>query len=219
MSSGIRAEVRIESPADCPVARTSGAADAASYSITKSVDPTDPDVVTEEFLLGARPDPDDLDVDTPLEDVFSYGSKAVYRFERDLGRGCACECIERFDCPVIDLHAEDGALHLVFHAPDMETLQGAMGALRERYPGLDVQRLLRSREGEAGEEKLVFVDRSRLTARQREVLETAHGMGYFDHPKRANAGEVADELGITTSTLTEHLSAAQRKLLGAILDG
>lgn len=64
----------------------------------------------------------------------------------------------------------------------------------------------------------VVVDRGTLTDRQREVLETAHRMGYFEHPKRTNAGEVAAELGITTSTLTGHLSAAQRMLLGVILD-
>jgi hypothetical protein len=50
------------------------------------------------------------------------------------------------------------------------------------------------------------------------VLETAHRMGYFDHPKGADAGDVADELGISRSTLAEHLSTAQSKLFDAILD-
>lgn len=43
-------------------------------------------------------------------------------------------------------------------------------------------------------------------------------MGYFDHPKGANATEVADVLDITQATFAEHLSAAQRKLLSTILD-
>ena len=93
-----------------------------------------------------------------------------------------------------------------------------MSGLREQYPNLDVRRLLRSRSS-VSDRSLVFVDRSELTDRQREVLETAHEMGYFEHPKGANAGEVAAALGITTSTFTEHLSAAQKKLLGSIVEG
>ncbi|MFP4188694.1 MAG: helix-turn-helix domain-containing protein [Halobacteriales archaeon] len=42
-------------------------------------------------------------------------------------------------------------------------------------------------------------------------------MGYFNHPKRSNATEVADEMGIAVSTFTEHLSAAQRKILDDLL--
>ncbi|MDX1745614.1 MAG: helix-turn-helix domain-containing protein, partial [Halobacteriales archaeon] len=85
------------------------------------------------------------------------------------------------------------------------------------FEGIDVTRLLRSSDKQ-DDQSLVFVDRAELTARQEEVLETAHRMGYFEHPKDANAGEVADALGITTSTFTEHLAAAQRKLLHSILD-
>lgn len=43
-------------------------------------------------------------------------------------------------------------------------------------------------------------------------------MGYFSYPKQANAGEVADSLGVTRSTVTEHLCAAQTKLTEAIVE-
>jgi hypothetical protein len=64
-----------------------------------------------------------------------------------------------------------------------------------------------------GERDLVPVDRGRLTERQAEVLSTAYEMGYFEYPRDSNATEVAAELGIRPSTFTEHLSAAQSKLL------
>jgi predicted DNA binding protein len=57
----------------------------------------------------------------------------------------------------------------------------------------------------------------RLTDRQREVLRTAHEMGYFEYPRGANAGEVATALDIEPSTFTEHLNAAQSKLLDELL--
>jgi len=43
-------------------------------------------------------------------------------------------------------------------------------------------------------------------------------MGYFERPKRANATEIAADLGIAQSTFTEHLMAAQRKLLRDVLE-
>lgn len=217
MSSGIRAEVKIDDPADCVVTDVSRAADGRVQSVSKSTNPGAPERVSEEFMLEAETYPETFDVDVDLSSIFSYGSSEVYRFARELGRGCPCEWVERHDSPVVDVRTRGSALYLTFHAPDMERLQAIIGDLRNEYPSLDVQRLLQSQQDHT-EESLVFVDRSTLTARQLEVLETAHRMGYFEHPKRANAGDVADELGITGTTLTEHLAAAQTKLLDSILE-
>ena len=217
MASGIRAEVKIDDPADCVITQAAAETSGRVHSVSKSTNPSAPERVTVEFMLEAETQPDEFDVDAELSAIFSYGSSIVYRFDRDLGCGCPDECIERFDCPVVDIRTRGAALFLTFHAPDMAQLQAVIGELRERYASLDVQRLLQSRQDHT-EQHLVFVDRSTLTDRQAEVLETAHRMGYFEHPKRANASEVADELGITGTTLTEHLAAAQTKLLDAILD-
>ncbi|RQG88894.1 DNA-binding protein [Natrarchaeobius halalkaliphilus] len=218
MASGIRAEVTIDDPPNCVVTAVAGETDGNVHSVSKSTNPVACDRVTEEFVLEAETAPDEVDVEADLSTIFSYGSSAVYRFDRELGRGCPCESVERFDCPVTEVRARGSSLHLTFHAPDMEGLQSIIGELIEQYPTLDVKRLLQS-EQEHSAGNLVFVDRSTLTDRQREVLETAHRMGYFDHPKRSNAGEVAAELDITGATFAEHLAAAQSKLLDAILDG
>ncbi|MEF8887534.1 MAG: helix-turn-helix domain-containing protein, partial [Haloarculaceae archaeon] len=54
--------------------------------------------------------------------------------------------------------------------------------------------------------------------RQREVVETAYEMGYFEYPRESNATEVATALDIQPSTFTEHLTAAQGKLLGELVE-
>ncbi|WP_255150202.1 helix-turn-helix domain-containing protein [Halorarius halobius] len=54
----------------------------------------------------------------------------------------------------------------------------------------------------------------RLTQRQLEVFRLARDSGYYDYPKEVSAGELADELGISTSTLHEHLHKAEATLLG-----
>jgi hypothetical protein len=213
MDAGIRAEVKVDAAGSCPVAQAARSADASTYSVSRSVSPDAPERVTVEFMLEAEAP----ETDVELTKVFDYGDKKVYRFSRELGRGCPCEAVESFDTPVVDIRTRDGMLYLVFHAAGMEKLQSIIGTLQKRYPTVDVQRLLRS-EHDRPERSLVFLDRGELTDRQREVLETAHRMGYFDHPREANAGDVADELGISRSTFSEHLAAAQSKLLDVILD-
>ena len=211
--AGIRAEIAVDSPGGCPVASVSGETGAESRTVSRTSRPLEAETVTEEFVLDA-----DVEVDRDdVERVFSYGESDVYRFQRSQGAGCPCETIERHDCPVVDVSARDGTLHLVFHAPDMDRLQSIVADFQAAYDGVSVRRLLRSSEDRT-EQDLVFVDCGTLTDRQREVLEIAHEMGYFTHPKGANAGQVAEALGITTSTFTEHLAAAQSKLFSAILE-
>ena len=219
---GIRAEVRIGSPFDCPVAEMSGEGDAPACSVSKATSVGSP-LVTEEVVVDSGRG---VEFDSGLEGfegrvgmqrVFSYGSETVYRFSREKGRGCACERVEGFGFPVAEIHTGDGDLFLTFHVPEREALKEAVEALNERYADVEVRRLMRSKEKE-GDGRLVVVDRGELTTKQEEALRTAHEMGYFEHAKGANAGEVADELSVSTSTFTEHLAAAQRKLMRSILD-
>jgi predicted DNA binding protein len=156
---------------------------------------------------------------TEAKEVFSYDGKTVYRYERDVGSGpsCACELIEGHGPPVRHTEADASTVVLSFVAPTLDDLRDITADLRERYDGVSLRRLTRSADVGAGQD-LVFVDRAALTDRQREVLETAHEMGYFEHPKEANATEVAAVLDINRSTFAEHLAAAQSKLLDALLD-
>lgn len=215
--SGIRAEIKIHSPSACPVAAVSSAADGSGTSITRVHG--DGETVTEEFLLDSDVP---SDVETACEganirEIFSYGSKHAVRFERAEGKHCPCEDVERFDCPLLDMYVRNDALVLVFHAPDIERLQEILSALQENWSDVTVRRLIQSGQERAAED-LVQVDRGRLTERQQEVIEKAHEMGYFDHPKGANASEVAELLGITHATFSEHLAAAQRKLLTSVME-
>jgi len=214
--AGIRAEVKLHSPTSCPVARASDRADAPSSSVAKAVDD---DTVTEEFVLHSN---SPLELENVagadrLEEVFTYGSKRAYRFKRDRGGNCPCADIESHDCPLLETYVRNGSLVVVFHASDIDHLRSVLTDLKDHWSNVSVHRLIQSGD-ERAESDLIFVDRSDLTDRQQEVLETAHEMGYFDHPKGANATEVADELDITQATFAEHLAAAQRKILSTVLD-
>ncbi|MFC4542839.1 helix-turn-helix domain-containing protein [Halosolutus amylolyticus] len=212
--SGFRATVVIDDPAGCPVASASECADEPIDSVTRSRTASDGTVV-EEFSVTAGTSVA-TESDTELTPVQSNDREEVYRFERESAADCACERVERSGTPISSVRAQDGALLLTFRTLELETIATIVDDLREYFDGVVVEELSQDHEGSTADP--VVVDRDRLTERQREIVETAHEMGYFAYPKGANATDVAEELGVARSTFTEHLAAAQTKLLDAILE-
>jgi len=212
MSSGIRATVAFSDPGTCSIAAAAAEAGSIVTHVSSSVVLPDSDGSVTEFLVDG-----DVAALDGVEPVFQYGDVTLYRTRHEGAESCPCECLGRHDCPVHRYEASDGGLTLVFHSPDFGTLQDAIADLQERYPPTDVKQLLRP-PLDGSPEQQVFVDRSTLTERQYDALRRAYEMGYFERPKGANATEVAEQLGIAQSTFTEHLMAAQRKLLADVLD-
>jgi predicted DNA binding protein len=56
-----------------------------------------------------------------------------------------------------------------------------------------------------------------LTASQRKTVAEAYSSGYFDVPRRTDSKKLAKSLGISKSTLSEHLRKAEKHLLAQIL--
>ncbi|ELZ37762.1 Bacterio-opsin activator HTH domain protein [Halorubrum saccharovorum DSM 1137] len=211
MGSGIRAEVSLPTASPSPF---DGVVDGSTpiYSVARSTPVDDPETVVLEFIADA-----DLSVPEGVEVVFDYGAKAAYRFEAPWAEGSPFAVLDRHGVPASETTIRDGRLLVTFHATDLPTLRSVLDEFREHCADMQVLRLLQS-SSTPEESDLVTVDRSELTERQREVLTAAYDAGYFDHPKGANAGEVAESLGIDRSTFSEHIAAAQRKLLSTLLD-
>jgi predicted DNA binding protein len=219
MKDGVRARLAVRVSAGCPVASLSTADADASAPMVRDVTWTraTDGQVTEEFRIPtavAEACPDAL---ADAEPVLTVGDDRVYQFTRDAGEACACEVVERLDCPVAEVTADDGDLLLTLHLPDVGRLRDVVGELEGVAADVEVRYLVRADAADDGGRDPAVVDRGRLTDRQREVLETAYRLGYFEYRGGANASAVADELGINNSTFAEHLSNAQSKLLGDLL--
>ncbi len=57
-----------------------------------------------------------------------------------------------------------------------------------------------------------------LTGRQKEILETAISMGYYEFPRRVNVTGLSQVMGIKPPTLSEVLRAAERRVMKRALD-
>jgi len=213
MSQGVRAELAVGG-GGCPLAGLSadGETPVSDVTWTRASDGT----VTEEFRVPAAAPvdgEDDLAAATPVMDV---GDGRVYQFERDADDTCACDVVEGLGVPVSDVRAVDGDLLVTLHVDSPDRLREVVDELRTVAERVTVRYLVHG-SADGDDRRTAVVDVGRLTDRQREVVETAVEMGYFEYPRGASATEVAEELGIDVSTFAEHLALAQSKLFDGLL--
>ena len=211
MPPGIQAKVEFDTPDICPIVELSAAAETTIDSVSTNVCSTDCTESVTEFSMDS-----DGDFEVDVTPIFSHGSADRYRLTHDDGMDCPCEYLGQFGCPVARYVARNGTLTIVFHAADYDQLQELIAGLRDQFPDVDLKRFVQSPTGEQAEDS-VSVNRSKLTHRQLEILETAYEKGYFDRPRQSNATEIAAELDINPSTFREHLTAAESKILEELL--
>lgn len=117
-------------------------------------------------------------------------------------RGVISRCIADSDCFLLYASNESGAM----------IAWRVLGAERS------FKRLLDRLEKKGIEYSIgglsIVSSRSRVTARQEEVLRVAFDEGYFDDPKRVTIRELARLLGVSPPTVHESLRRTQRKILG-----
>lgn len=56
-----------------------------------------------------------------------------------------------------------------------------------------------------------------LTNRQYEIVRTAYDMGYYEVPRAVSTADIAQDLDVDRSTVSEHLQRAERNMMTAIL--
>lgn len=140
------------------------------------------------------------------------------------------EFVVEDDCPAVTL-GESGALPRTVESrngsgtigaeiPSSEDAAAIVDRFLDTYPDADLT-VKRDRPYETpifGQRYLQDTLETRLTDRQREILESAHAAGYYDWPREVTAEELAERFDISPATFHQHLRAAERKLLALSLE-
>ncbi|SFC34793.1 hypothetical protein SAMN05444422_107129 [Halobiforma haloterrestris] len=129
--------------------------------------------------------------------------------------GCFCATLSRFDC-VFDVEGvSDGSLLVSVIVEDRETIGRIVDALERDATAVRLRRLTRlPNEAETSLE----VDTTKITEKQREAVELAVELGYYGRPREATLEDLADELGISKSAVSQRLNAVETTLVRSFTD-
>lgn len=169
------------------------------------------------------------DTDRVLELAGEHGS-AEATLLNEYESGALFEFTVSDDCPAVFLsergalprrvYSRDGTGHISAEIPATEDAGAIVDAFLEAHPDAELEQkcdqpyvtpmFSHRKFREAIEE--------RLTDRQEEVLTAAHEAGYYDWPREITAEELAEQQGVSTSTLLKHLRTVERKFIAAFFE-
>ena len=117
---------------------------------------------------------------------------------------------------VVGTVVEHGRATVTTVRPEDEDVQTLADHLRSTYPDAEVS----SVRSKPPSDRRMDVDDAlgTLTEKQRQAIELAFYEGYFERPREHNTTEVAAKLDVNRATFTQHLRAAERKLLSQLLE-
>jgi len=117
--------------------------------------------------------------------------------------------------------AENGVGEIVADVPAHVDVRPVVERFQDRHPDSTLTACRRSNDpvplrSMGGVHSAMADD---LTDKQLEVLRTAYLSGYFSWPRRTSAEDCADALDIAQPTFSQHIRAAQEKLLHGLFEG
>ncbi|MDZ5810745.1 helix-turn-helix domain-containing protein [Halorubrum sp. AD140] len=124
---------------------------------------------------------------------------------------CLCRVFQRLDCVPHVRRVEEGTVLVTAYVDGRDAVRGLVSELRAVLDRVRLVRLVVVDGPESTDR--TAVDLSALTPKQREGLELAVARGYFDADGDASLGDLAAELDISKSALSQRLRAAQATLV------
>ncbi len=137
--------------------------------------------------------------------------------ELDLAAGSVIDRLAERGAEVRSLSAEPGVAELEVQVPAETGGRVILELLEDRYDGVELV-AYRERERRPTTQSAFIADlEDELTERQATALRSAFYSGYYDEPRTASGDELAEAMGVSRPTFHQHLRAAERKLLAAVL--
>lgn len=125
---------------------------------------------------------------------------------------CFCPIFFEYDCmPKITTVTDDAVVIQAF-LPDRDCLSALIDDLRGATDALSLRRLTRVDSADCERSNSVTLDLSRLTETERETATMAVSSGYYETPRETSVGELASDLDISKSAMSQRLSSIESKL-------
>lgn len=169
----------------------------------------------------------DTSPDAAVEAANSIGSVRDSRVVNDYEYGCLIEVVRatsgaevmmEFGATMRAAEADCGRGTLVLEAPHTADVRRIVEAYQSYNPGSELLTKRRVDRPRVAADQLRADVEDDLTEKQHSAVSSAYYSGYYEWPRESTAEDVADAMGISASTLHQHLRHAHKKLLTAVLE-
>ncbi|MFP8958668.1 helix-turn-helix domain-containing protein [Natrialbaceae archaeon A-CW3] len=127
---------------------------------------------------------------------------------------CICMAATEYECVLSIESIRNGSFVVSVIVEEREVLSDVVASLREIGASVRLERLTRT----CTEENSRFeINASKITNKQREAVELAVALGYYDRPRRADLEVLADRLDISRSAVSQRLNAAEVTLVRSLV--
>jgi predicted DNA binding protein len=119
---------------------------------------------------------------------------------------------QRFDSELDPSEEDDepSPLRVSLTVADRDTLLEMMAAIDDRNVPVRTEDIFRL---SLHETETATLDLKKLTDKQRETLEIALRTGYYEQPRKADLSDLADEIGVSKSAVSQRLRSAEAKII------
>lgn len=150
-------------------------------------------------------------------EVQPAGEEALRRDRGEVSEDCLCRVFQEFGCVPHVRRVDEGTVLVTSYVDDRDAVREVVSTLRRVLDRVRLVRLAVVSGPESTEQ--ATVDLSALTPKQREGMELAVVRGYFDDDADVSLGDLAGELDISKSALSQRLRGAQAKLATDVFEG
>jgi predicted DNA binding protein len=143
-------------------------------------------------------------------------AEKVAQMTVECDRRCACNVLTDNGYVPHLMEVGENGIVIGTHLSDRSEIGDLVGELDEISHRVNLRRL--STQGTGSDMDPVTIDLSTLTEKQQEAATLAVTKGYYETPRETSVDQLADELDITKSALSQRLSAVESKLATAAFD-
>lgn len=172
------------------------------------MDSIDGDIVGVDVWLSDEKCRVDVDVKKQTDGGNQTSTK---QFTSPVCEHCPGAIFPRYGCIPRYLDVRTGSFVMETYLADSEAVSSLVNDLRDRCERVKIRSLTSTEQQEYTQN--CTIDLSPLTPKQREAVHTAQELGYYEPCSKVELGEIADELGLSSSAISQRLQRAEANVL------
>lgn len=144
------------------------------------------------------------------------GDRRTVHISTDIVPACVCSVLATSGCVFSLESVVDGTLRISVVVHERDTVRELVEAIRETGASVRLERIV-PRETTTERSERSAVEMSGITEKQREAVELAVELGYYDEPRRTDLQELADRLEISRSAVSQRLNGAESTVIRSLV--